>query len=54
MYLFCIIYEIFGSDIIREIWFYVREMWGEFVMSYVWEPCLAQTEEQIRRVFGDN
>ena len=42
MYLSCIIHKIFVSGIVREIWCYVREvgeMSGNFVLSYVWEPC---------------
>ena len=35
MYLSCLIYEIFGSDIIREIWIFFRELSGNFA----WPMC---------------
>ena len=39
MYLSCTIYKFFCPDIVKEIGIHVRELSGNFVLSYVWEPC---------------
>ena len=48
MFLSCLIYAMFGFNIVREIWIYVggkvKEMSGNFVLPYVWEPCFGISE----------